>query len=175
MPSGRTHDIFTFVLIPPSFIASQLYWGDLALSATASAAMAFAGLMFGPDLDIHSVQYKRWGPVRFIWYPYRAAISHRSRLSHGLLFSTIFRLLYFLVVILLISTAVLYLHNLYFAGQETTWLTEFQRVSDELASIWHQTDKQFMKAGFIGLWAGAAAHTIIDVINSIRKLIWKAL
>ena len=88
MPSGRTHDIVTYALIPPTFVAAQWYWGDLLVSTIATVTMVFAGLMFGPDLDLYSNQYRRWGLLRFIWYPYMVALSHRSRLSHGLLFST---------------------------------------------------------------------------------------
>ena len=63
MPSGRTHDIVTYLLVPPTFIAGLAYWGEAMLAAVATSAMVFAGLMFGPDLDIHSQQYRRWaGP-----------------------------------------------------------------------------------------------------------------
>ena len=50
--------------------------------------------MFGPDLDIHSVQYKRWGWLRWIWLPYRASMHHRSQLSHGPIVGTTLRVLY---------------------------------------------------------------------------------
>ena len=174
MPSGSTHDIVTCALVPPSFVAAQWYWGDLRLSVLATAAMAFAGLMFGPDLDLHSAQYRRWGPVRFIWYPYMVALRHRSRLSHGLLFSTIFRLAYFLVVIILLSTTTLYVRQRYLYGSPASFWTEFQQVADDLTGFWRQTEKQYFRAGFIGLWAGAAAHTILDVTGSIIRLVWKA-
>ena len=173
MPSGRTHDIFTFALIPPSLIAAQWYWSDLRLTALAVGAMAFAGLMFGPDLDLHSAQYRRWGPVRFIWYPYRLALQHRSRLSHGLLFSTIFRVAYFLVVIMLLSTLALYVRRRYVYGTPSSLTAEFQQVADDLSGFWRQTDKQYFTAGFLGLWAGAAAHSIVDVVGSMMRLIWK--
>jgi len=173
MPSGRTHDIFTCALIPSSLIAAQWYWGDLRLSVIATAAMAFAGLMFGPDLDLHSTQYRRWGPVRFIWYPYRLALKHRSRLSHGLLFSTVFRVAYFFVVILLVSTLALYVRRRYVYGAPTSFTAEFQQVADDLTGFWRRTDKQYFTAGFLGLWAGAAAHSIVDVVSSIMRLIWK--
>ncbi len=174
MPSGRTHDAVSYALIPISLVAFQWYWGDLAISLIATVAMAFAGFMFGPDLDIQSAQYKRWGPVRFIWAPYKLAISHRSRLSHGLVFSTLFRLLYFLTVVVLLSTSVFYLRHRYLYGVGTTWSGEFQRVSDDLTAVWRETDKQYFKAAFIGLWSGAAVHTIIDLVTSIARLMWKA-
>lgn len=174
MPSGRTHDLLTYALIPPSVLASHWYWGDLRLSILATAAMVFAGLMFGPDLDIKSLQYKRWGPLRIIWSPYKVAVAHRSRLSHGLLLSTIFRVLYFLVIVLLISTTILFLRHRYLYGLPTTWLAEFQRMSDVITGLWHRTEGGYLQAGLIGLWMGAAFHTILDVTTSVGRLIWKA-
>lgn len=175
MPSGRTHDTFSYALVIPSFIAFRWYWGSVAIALTATTAMLFAGLMFGPDLDIRSSQYKRWGPVRFVWAPYRLAISHRSRLSHGLLLSTLFRVAYFLTLVLLVSTCLFYIRHHYLFGVETTWTGEFQRVSDDFMALWNQADKQYFKAAFAGLWSGAAVHTIIDVTQSIVRLLWKAI
>ncbi|MEP7272406.1 MAG: metal-binding protein [Acidobacteriota bacterium] len=174
MPSGRTHDLLTYALIPPSILAAHWYWGNLRLTAVATIAMVFAGLMFGPDLDIKSIQYKRWGPLRFIWSPYKVATTHRSRLSHGLLFSTIFRVLYFLVIVLLISTTVLYIRHRYLDGLSTSWVAEFQGMSDIFKGLWQRTGGGYLQAGLFGLWAGAAAHTVLDVTNSIARLIWKA-
>ena len=51
---------------------------------------------------------------------------------------------------------------------------EFQQVADDLTGFWRQTDKQYFSAGFLGLWAGAAAHSIVDVVGSVMRLIWKA-
>jgi uncharacterized metal-binding protein len=175
MPSGRTHDTFSYVLVIPSFLCFRWYWGGFVVALVATIGMLFAGLMFGPDLDIHSSQYKRWGPARFIWAPYRMAISHRSRLSHGLLLSTLLRVAYFLAVVLLLSTCVFYVRHHYLFGLETSWTAEFQKVSDDFMTLWNRTDKQYFKAIFAGLWVGAAVHTIIDVSNSIARLLWKAL
>ena len=72
MPSGKTHDLITLVLAPPTFAAAWGLSGSLAVSTAATAAMLFGGLMFGPDLDIQSRQYTRWGVLRFLWLPYRA-------------------------------------------------------------------------------------------------------
>ena len=175
MPSGRTHDAFSYVLVLPSFLTFHWYWGSVLVPLVATSGMLFAGLMFGPDLDIHSAQYKRWGPARFIWAPYRLAISHRSRLSHGILFSTVVRVLYFLAIVLLLSTCVFYVRHHYLFGLETSWSAEFQRVSDDLMVLWKQTDKHYFKAAFLGLWIGAAVHTVVDVAVSIVKLLWKAI
>jgi uncharacterized metal-binding protein len=89
MPSGRTHDRITVWSVP--FVSGIAYFltqnGKFALIL--AGGFLFSGLMFGPDLDIYSVQYKRWGWFRWIWIPYRSAILHRSQLSHVLLIGTI--------------------------------------------------------------------------------------
>ena len=175
MPSGRTHDLITFAIAPVTFVGAQLYWGRPLISLVATAALVFAGLMFGPDLDLDSKQYRRWGPLRFIWYPYMVAISHRSRLSHGLMLGTIFRILYFVAVSAVLMAAVLYARHRYLYGLPTTWGEEFRQVSLDLGAFWGRTDKQYFWAAFAGLWLGAAAHTVSDVAWSITKKIWRAV
>src|SRR5437764_13329520 len=95
MPSGKTHDLVTVALAPRTFAAAWGLTGSLTLSAAATAGMLFGGLMFGPDLDIQSRQYTRWGMFRFLWLPYKAAFRHRSRWSHGIIFGTLIRVVYF--------------------------------------------------------------------------------
>jgi len=172
MPSGRTHDLITYAVSPVAFAGAMMYWGHPLVALIAAGATIFAGLMFGPDLDLYSKQYKRWGPLRFIWYPYMVALSHRSRLSHGILFSTLFRVLYFIAVTAVLSTAILYVRQRYLYGVQTTWGEEFTRVSLDLGTIWHRTDKQYFWAGFGGLWFGATAHTVSDVVGSAIKKLW---
>src|ERR687895_963508 len=108
MPSGRTHDLITFVLTPPTFLAAWAAAGSLKLAAVVTCATLFGGLMFGPDLDIQSRQYTRWGVFRFLWFPYKAAFRHRSRWSHGIIFGTLIRVVYFTAVVTLVAWAVVY-------------------------------------------------------------------
>jgi uncharacterized metal-binding protein len=89
--------------------------------------------------------------------------------------STVVRVLYFLAIVLLLSTCVFYVRHHYLFGLETSWSAEFQRVSDDLMVLWKQTDKHYFKAAFLGLWIGAAVHTVVDVAVSIVKLLWKAI
>src|SRR5918998_3916008 len=74
--------------------------------------MLFGGLMFGPDLDIQSRQYTRWGVFRFLWLPYRAFFRHRSRWSHGIIFGTLIRVVYFALVLSALAVAAVYLRAL---------------------------------------------------------------
>jgi len=101
MPSGRTHDRITLWTLP--LVSGIAYFltqsGKLALIL--AGGFLFSGLMFGPDLDIHSVQYKRWGWLRWIWIPYRSAIRHRSHFSHGLIIGTFLRWVYLGAIVLI--------------------------------------------------------------------------
>ncbi|MEP6902659.1 MAG: metal-binding protein, partial [Actinomycetota bacterium] len=91
MPSGKTHDAITFLLVAPVFVAGWRISGNSAISAVVTIAFLSGGLMFGPDLDTMSKQYTRWGILRFLWYPYQRFFAHRSRWSHGLIFGTFLR------------------------------------------------------------------------------------
>jgi uncharacterized metal-binding protein len=170
MPNGNTHDAITFALVPLTYLGAEMYWdGNHAISIIATGAMLFAGLMFGPDLDLQSRPYKRWGPLRFIWKPYQVAMPHRSSLSHGPILGTLVRIVYFLVMFSLLAATVLYVRHAYMGGQQTTWGGEFNMVKGDLFSIWEQTDKEYFKAGFAGLWLGALSHTGADIIWSTLK------
>src|SRR5918911_703752 len=109
MPSGKTHDMVTLVLAAPTFAAAWGLTGSVALSTAATVAMLFGGLMFGPDLDIQSRQYTRWGPLRLLWFPYKTVFRHRSRWSHGIVFGTLIRVVYFALMLTLIAGLTLYL------------------------------------------------------------------
>jgi uncharacterized metal-binding protein len=170
MPSGKTHDAITIVLAAPTFIASWGLTRSLALSCVATAAMLFGGLMFGPDLDIQSKQYTRWGVFRFLWLPYRTVFRHRSRWSHGLIFGTLIRVVYFVGIIALLAAAAVYLRAMLTSGAPPSF--------NEVVGAWRMIEGGLKQAvgnhvlwmTFAGLWLGAASHTVTDVVWSmVRK------
>ena len=169
MPNARTHDAITYAIIPLTFIAAEIYWGDHATSAITTGAMLFSGLMFGPDLDLNSRPYRRWGPLKFLWKPYQAALSHRSAFSHGPILGTIIRIVYFLIVFSLFAATVLYLRHRYVNGAQTTWQGEFDGIKSDLFTLFNETDNKYLWGGFVGLWVGALAHTTADVVWSAIK------
>ena len=71
MPSGQTHDRITLWSLPvvAAIAFGQTQSGNITLIL--SGAYLFSGLMFGPDLDLYSRQYQRWGCVRWIWIHYQ--------------------------------------------------------------------------------------------------------
>ncbi|HEX8072742.1 MAG TPA: metal-binding protein [Pyrinomonadaceae bacterium] len=170
MPSGRTHDAITVLLAAPTFAAAWGITGRVPLAAVATAAMLFGGLMFGPDLDILSRQYTRWGPLRVLWWPYRVVFRHRSRWSHGIIFGTLIRVVYFAAVLALLACAAVYLRATFVAGAPADYgaLWRAWRAAEQSA-LMHGRAWPFLLAALAGLWWGAASHTLTDVGWSVIR------
>jgi uncharacterized metal-binding protein len=169
MPSGKTHDAITILLAAPTFAAAWALTRSLALAVVATAAMLFGGFMFGPDLDIQSKQYTRWGVFRFLWLPYKVVFRHRSRWSHGLLFGTLIRVVYFTGVIALLAAVAVYARAMLVTGAPPAF--------EDVASVWRMMDNVLKQSvgnhvlwiAFAGLWWGAATHTLTDVGWSVIR------
>jgi uncharacterized metal-binding protein len=170
MPSGKTHDLITLVAAVPTFAAGWGVTGSVGLAAAVTAATLFGGLMFGPDLDIQSRQYTRWGPLRFIWWPYKVAFRHRSRWTHGIVFGTLIRVVYFVAALALIGAALFYLYMTYVVGEPPDY-AQFLHAwrSFEAGLKWEGATRQLTLATLAGLWWGAATHTLTDVAWSVLR------
>jgi uncharacterized metal-binding protein len=174
MPSARTHDFITLILAAPTAAVAYRVTGDWGLTAVATGAMLFGGLMFGPDLDIQSKQYARWGPLRFLWWPYRVILPHRSRLSHGILLGTLIRVVYFITVVTITLAVVLYARDIYLYGSADG----FKEVRGALSRIWYMLvpiKRSYLIAAFAGLWIGATSHTISDLLGSFLKSVRRSI
>ncbi len=169
MPSGKTHDVITILLAVPTFVGSWFYTKNIAISIVITVAMLFGGLMFGPDLDIHSKQYTRWGFFRFIWFPYKAAFKHRSRFTHGIILGTFIRCIYFALMITLIATVILYARAAYIGGTPPGLNDVFQAWVSVDRFVRDVIGQHTPLATFFGLWWGAASHTFTDVGISVLK------
>lgn len=174
MPSGRTHDLITLLLAPPTAAVTYYFTGDWILTAIITATMIFGGLMFGPDLDIQSRQYARWGPIRFLWWPYKVMMPHRSRWSHSILLGTIIRVIYFLAVVTLILAASLYIRDVYIKGAEQG-VGELTGAFARVWEIFSPIRRDYLIAAFIGLWVGATSHTVSDVLGSFFKSVRRSI
>lgn len=165
MPSARAHDIITVMLAPPTFVATFLLTRSTDLSLIVTGAMLFAGLMFGPDLDIQSKQYARWGPFGFLWWPYKVIFKHRSRLSHGILLGTAIRVVYFTGMLVLLAGLGLFIYRSLHpqAGEGLDIVVLLQHVWRMLRSV----EPRYLIAGLLGLWWGAASHTLTDWIHGL--------
>lgn len=164
MPSGRTHDRITLWSLP---LVAGLTLGltrSSHLTLIVAGSFLVGGLMLGPDLDIYSRQYQRWGWLRWIWLPYRKVLRHRSFWSHGFLVGTTLRLLYLGVWLLLlvgIGGAIAY-HGWHL---QPDW-QQLPRLQQTLQS-W--VTEGF--ALFIGLELGAMSHALSDWLASTHKRI----
>lgn len=169
MPSGKTHDAVTFFLTAPTFAASWITTENLTAAAIVTVAFLFGGLMFGPDLDTQSKQYTRWSIFRFLWYPYKVFFKHRSRWSHGLIFGTFLRVVYFMGVLTLLSFVISYFVAAY-SGGTIPGLVEFTKTWTLIGEYIRQSfgENAFLSL-FIGLWLGAASHTLTDMAGSFIK------
>ncbi len=169
MPSGKTHDAITILLAP--VVAGICYAATQKASTgvIVTAAFLFGGFMFGPDLDTFSKQYSRWSVLRFLWFPYKSFFKHRSRWSHGLVFGTLLRVVYFMGVLSVAAFTVLFVSAAYLHGTMPD-LKNF-------AETW-QTIGNYLRANFgdhalifvfVGMWTGAASHTFTDMAGSYVK------
>ncbi len=169
MPSGKTHDAITFLFVAPIFAASYSVTREIPISAVITVAFLFGGLMFGPDLDTMSKQYTRWGILRFLWYPYQAFFAHRSRWSHGLIFGTFLRVVYFMGALTIVAFAVVYIYASYSGGNLPN-LLEIAKTWGEIGELVRKNvGEYFLSSVFVGLWLGAASHTLTDMAGTFVK------
>lgn len=156
MSSGRTHDRITLWSLPGVTAIAFGLTHSSNLTLIVSGAFLFSGLMFGPDLDIHSVQYKRWGSLRWLWIPYQKTIKHRSLFSHGPIIGTTLRLLYLAIWLGILGIFLIGIVQLVWGvgwnWQSLVYLTK--------RSLIQSTDEWI--AFYLGLEVGAMSHTISD-------------
>ncbi|MBF2062926.1 MAG: metal-binding protein [Calothrix sp. C42_A2020_038] len=167
MPSGRTHDRITIWALP--VIVGATFWHTRNGNITLLIATGFmlGGLMFGPDLDIHSVQYQRWGWFRWIWYPYQKSLRHRSFLSHGPIIGTTFRVVYFTLILSIVVVTVLVI-----AEKLGNVTLNWQMLANEVGNTILSHKTEFL-ALFLGLEFGAMSHYLSDWTGSTYKRIKK--
>jgi uncharacterized metal-binding protein len=165
MPSGKIHDQITVVgaiVIAPVWYIFAPAPTNLTAGLCLVGATLFSGLMLSPDLDLNSSIYSRWGPFRYLWWPYQKAIPHRSKLSHSYLLGPALRVLYFLLVAwLLLRTGT------WIAAQFVSFdrNTISRQATDLVVNFWHKyPDHAHMTA--LGLFFGPALHCAADTIVS---------
>lgn len=146
LASGRRHDQSIWILSLPLGIAVGLVLGWTAGLIAAVSCWA-GGLWLSPDLDTRSNALRRWGPLGFLWWPYRRLIPHRSLWSHGPVLGTTARLGVLLTWCLIATMAVP-------ALSPAMLLTGLQQ-------LMHQHPQECI-ALLMGLEASAWIHLILD-------------
>lgn len=165
MPSGRTHDRITLSSLPVVVVLTFAQTRSSKLTLIVAGSFLFSGLMFGPDLDIYSQQFIRWGWLRWIWLPYQKSLHHRSFLSHGPVVGTVLRVVYLgLWGVAFVAVAAVVGE---FAGTlEWNW--------ESAGEILGRSLKQYVPeslALFVGLELGAMSHSLSDWCGSTYKRI----
>lgn len=192
MPNIRTHDRITAICTVPVAIASSAIAHTLnrpIIPALVVPGFLFAGYLFGPDLDLRSRPYYRWGYLRWIWRPYQKLIPHRSILSHGPVVGTTLRLLYLGMWVALLVFLSLLAKSLWAVLQDVALLLNAKdwanlaklvviRSHNPLESC-AATCLEFAKqmlfcpvelaALWCGLELGAASHYLADWLGSALK------
>lgn len=113
--------------------------------------IATAGAIVGdrwlsPDLDYAmSNATRRWWILKFIWYPYRAMIPHRSPLSHWPIIGTAIRLGYLCTPIVIVM-----------------WAFGLQEQAAQVGH-WMMDHRAGCVAGLVGIEASAIVHLLCDV------------
>ncbi len=163
MPSGQTHDRITMYALP--LVTGVTFWqthsGNLTLLV--AGGFIFGGLMFGPDLDIYSVQFQRWGFLRWIWLPYQKSLRHRSFLSHGPIIGTTLRVVYLTCLLAILAIILLVI-----AEKLGNFALNWQNMGNNVGrSLWVYSS-EFL-ALFLGLELGAMSHSLSDWGGSAYK------
>jgi len=166
MPSGKVHDWVTLGTalgaIPLTGLSLPPETRPLAWLAIAS--YAFSGIWLSSDLDVHSSAYRRWGPLRVIWYPYQKLVPHRSWISHGLGIGPILRVVYLMGVLMLALLGFNWLAariGLALQVDPQSWLLH--------TTDWVFTYPREVLALVIGLVAGGAVHSLLDFAHTRLK------
>ncbi|MDJ0581434.1 metal-binding protein [Crocosphaera sp.] len=164
MPSGRTHDRITYLSLPPLAVIIYILTGRGGWLLWFSGAYLFSGLMFGPDLDIYSVQYKRWGVIRWIWLPYQSFLKHRSFFSHGVILGTVIRVIYLSTLVLILAIFFVAIAQLIW-GFNWNWRNFAENIFNLLKNVYLGEAVVI----FIGLELGAMSHSLSDYLVSHWK------
>jgi uncharacterized metal-binding protein len=170
MPIGRTHDRITLWSLPVITASTLLFTRSSHTTLIISSGYLFSGLMFGPDLDIHSRQFIRWGIFRIFWLPYQRFFRHRSFFSHGIIIGTVIRCLY-------LSSAILFIVLLIMTIGEIIDLEviKLPNIIKLVQKYWQRYPLDWLSL-FIGLELGALSHTMSDWgKTTIRKVKTKGL
>lgn len=166
MPSGSTHDRVTLWSLP---IVAGVTFGQTRSSQITlfvSTGYLVGGLILGPDLDIYSLHFQRWGLFKYLWLPYQQSLAHRSFLSHGPIIGTVVRIIYLTTWIAVIGILVISIGQMWGAKWD---LSQFlDRLGGSLF-----VHKLELLSLFIGLELGAMSHYITDWGNSTYKRVKK--
>lgn len=102
MPNHKIHETTGIITSPVVAVGMYHFTESIAITGITLAVYIAATYYLSPDLDhdVGAASYKRWGIFRFIWYPYKQLVKHRSWVSHSGPISATIKLLYLVVWLL---------------------------------------------------------------------------
>lgn len=179
MPSGHTHDRVTLWSLPGVAGLTFSYTRSSNLTLLVAGGFLLGGLVFGPDLDIYSRQYQRWGVLRWIWLPYQKSLRHRSVLSHGPLLGTTVRLAYLALWMGLFGALGIGLWSVVrqMSGNAQNWQTLAAQDFGGIMAWTRRSIQMYLPewlALLIGLELGAMSHSVCDWGGSAYKRFQKS-
>ncbi|MBE9054503.1 metal-binding protein [Sphaerospermopsis sp. LEGE 08334] len=163
MPSGQTHDRITIWSVPVVAGITLISTRSSNVTLLVAGGFMFGGLMFGPDLDIYSRQFQRWGFLRWIWLPYQKSLRHRSFLSHGPIIGTTLRVVYLTTFLGVVAILLLVI------------FAKLGNVALNWGEVWGSVGKTIsiyygeLFALFLGCELGAMSHSLSDWTGSAYK------
>jgi uncharacterized metal-binding protein len=168
MPGARTHDAITVVTAAGAIGA---YWKmvptpDWTQAALFVAPYLFAGFACAGDLDLKSAEYRRWGPLRFLWLPYQKLVPHRSWVSHGLILGGLLRAFYLLAVFVMLSAGGLWLYGHFFGAKQADLIARQQWTSLDGFVSTHPAQVGLALAGFV---LAGTVHSLSDAVFTFFK------
>jgi uncharacterized metal-binding protein len=167
MPKGKTHDQIAFISLIPTFLAGLYIFQDTGKAAILTLFTLSASLMLGPDLDTRSNNYYRWGWMRFIWYPYRKLIVHRSRISHSFLIGPFIRTLYLSTLLFAVFFVLCYF---FLYGDFSGFFSLIKKIYNTAFTGYGS----YFVAAFAGIMWANAQHIIADrTVSTYKKALKK--
>ena len=159
MPETKAHDRLTLItaglVTPVALLVPSdnrwLTWG------TVTGSYLLSGLLFSNDLDVQAAEYRRWGPLRWLWWPYAHLVLHRSWVSHGLIIGPLLRLIYSALVLELLVVLLTAAAQLFGVGG-LNWLNAWHLFWGELLQAHPRRLGEFL----VGFVLAGAAHTVPD-------------
>lgn len=142
----------------------------------ACISFGVATLLFSPDLDLgHSIPVKNWGIFRWIWWGYPKFFRHRG-FSHSFLLSSLTKLFYLLVVIVLFGVLSVFSVQFFFqhfqikTALDRSFMT-FHELKEDIYP-WVLKNKKYGLAILFRLVLSDWVHIITDkLITLYRRLI----
>ncbi len=158
MPMGVTHRrINTVATVGLTGAALYIGWTPLQAGCLLVGA-SFATFFMNPDLDLHSIGYTSWGPLRFIWLPYQKIMGHRCWMSHFPVISTFIRIVY----LLWLPSVIFLLLN---AGVRSA-------IKDDV-NAWFPLFAPYAMVFILGMIFSDTLHTILDISNTEIKNLFR--